>query len=469
MASDEKDNSSTSFEVDENKISLSESELKAAKRCIYKNLLIIGLSWVFLFTAYNSIANLQSSLNSDAGLGTIGLSITYVCFILSCLLLPTIMIKNLGIKLTIFVCQLSYILYIGLNIYPRYFTLIPSAAILGLGAGPLWTAQSTFLTDLGTHFAKLSGETPELVINRFFGIFFAIFQSSQIWGNLVVSLVLKSGNSGNETTQNVSHCGRNDNPWTQTSPIKKPNQLSVYILCAIFIVCAFVGAFLILIFIDKYRKIGLVHSKEENKSPIQLILNTLKHIKDTNQLLLIPITVWLGFEQAYFLADFTKSFISCIRGVDYVGYVMIVYGVSSTIGSYGFGYMIKLVGRQISFSLAAILNYAAILLQIFWEPSFKGSYVLFIVAVMWGITDAAWNTQISAFYGVIFKSNEEAAFSNLKLWQSVGSAISFAYSNFIGTNVKLYLLIAYLTLGMTGYAIVEFRLKKKDNSSVSNS
>ncbi len=36
---------------------------------------------------------------------------------------------------------------------------------------------STYLTSLGEYYSKLSGETPEAVINRFFGIFFAMFQS----------------------------------------------------------------------------------------------------------------------------------------------------------------------------------------------------------------------------------------------------------------------------------------------------
>ena len=38
---------------------------------IYKNLLVIGFAWIFQFTAYQSMAILQSSLNSDAGLGTL--------------------------------------------------------------------------------------------------------------------------------------------------------------------------------------------------------------------------------------------------------------------------------------------------------------------------------------------------------------------------------------------------------------
>ena len=104
---------------------------KIAKRLVIKNVLVVGFSWIFLFTAYSSIANLQSSLNSDGGLGTASLSTIYVALIVSSLFVPTTMIKKLGIKKTIFFSQLGYILYILSNIYPKYFTMIPSAIIIG--------------------------------------------------------------------------------------------------------------------------------------------------------------------------------------------------------------------------------------------------------------------------------------------------------------------------------------------------
>ena len=71
---------------------------KKIKRIILKNVLIVGFSWICLFTAYSSIANLQSSLNSDGGLGTTSLSIIYVSLIISSIFLPTTMIKKLGVK-----------------------------------------------------------------------------------------------------------------------------------------------------------------------------------------------------------------------------------------------------------------------------------------------------------------------------------------------------------------------------------
>ena len=52
--------------------------------------------------------------------------------------------------------------------------------------------------------------------------------------------------------------------------------------------------------------------------------------------------------------------------------------------------------------------------------------VVYVMAGMWGIGDGIWQTQINALYGVLFYSQEEAAFSNYRLWESLGFVISFA-------------------------------------------
>ncbi len=92
-----------------------------------KNVFLVGGSWILLFTAFQSIANLQSSLNSDSGLGTASLSTIYVALILGSIFLPTTMMEKLGIKWTIVICQFTYILYIAANLYAKYWTMIPAA------------------------------------------------------------------------------------------------------------------------------------------------------------------------------------------------------------------------------------------------------------------------------------------------------------------------------------------------------
>ena len=66
-----------------------------------------------------------------------------------------------------------------------------------------------------------------------------------------------------------------------------------------------------------------------------------------------------------------------------------------------------------------------------------------------------------AIYGFVFPAEEEAAFSNYRLWQSFGFAISFAYSTYLYTSVKLYILAVVLITGIIGCSIIEY-LKRNE-------
>merc|ERR1719361_2176149 len=82
-------------------------------------------------------------------------------------------------------------------------------------------------------------------------------------------------------------------------------------------------------------------------------------------------------------------------------------------------------------------------------------YVLFIVAGLWGIADAVWQTQINALYGVLFENDEEAAFSNYRLWESLGFILAFILQNIVCISTKLVFVLVVLGMGMTGYLIIE--------------
>ena len=59
-------------------------------------------------------------------------------------------------------------------------------------------------------------------------------------------------------------------------------------------------------------------------------------------------------------------------------------------------------------------------------------------------------------YGVFFADNQEAAFSNYRLWESLGFVIAFAYANFLCIKVKLIILLVVLIISLVGYFIAEY-------------
>lgn len=86
------------------------------------------------------------------------------------------------------------------------YTLIPTSVILGLGGSPLWSAKCTYLTISGNVQAGKDGKKGSDVINQYFGIFFFIFQSSGVWGNLMSSLIFGQDTSIGRKTAETGVC-----------------------------------------------------------------------------------------------------------------------------------------------------------------------------------------------------------------------------------------------------------------------
>ena len=130
-------------------------------------------------------------------LGTWSNSAIYASLLPSCLFLPSILIKKLKVKWTLVVCIFCYTTYIAAQFYPEFYTLLPTAFILGMGAAPMWSAKCTYLTQVAHRFAGLDGSDPEPVVVKFFGIFFFFFQCNSILGNIIST-------TGRENTSHIS-------------------------------------------------------------------------------------------------------------------------------------------------------------------------------------------------------------------------------------------------------------------------
>ncbi len=62
-------------------------------------------------------------------------------------------------------------------------------------------------------------------------------------------------------------------------------------------------------------------------------------------------------------------------------------------------------------------------------------------------------------------TNKEAAFSNFRLWQSIGFAVPLAYANYICVRTKLFILMTMVVSATLGYILIEIREHRKKNSS----
>lgn len=76
-------------------------------------------------------------MNNQGGLGAIAEATIYSAQTISSLFLPTWIIRKIGLKRTLLFSELCYLAYTAVQFYPTFYTKIPAAALVGLGAAPL--------------------------------------------------------------------------------------------------------------------------------------------------------------------------------------------------------------------------------------------------------------------------------------------------------------------------------------------
>ncbi|KFM59430.1 UNC93-like protein, partial [Stegodyphus mimosarum] len=577
-----------------------------SKLRIIKNVSIISFGYALLFTAYNALSMLQSTMNQDEGIGIISQAVTYAAFCISSLLLPKYFITKYGCKLTILISMISYVPYIAANFYPHWITLIPSAISVGLGASLLWSSQCTYFNessymyslhltesigqaseeistsasnnvchardsvenlrfqhfanndnsskhtppiklemqqlnnkqkekifitnesnnykcnvvnvvsnDLGstkfstskfkpnlselkrvsdfqsdsvlastnngnvfdlTNFKKkqpkresfLSGSTVttpnktkilESTTARFFGFHGLAYQSANIWGNLMSYYVLKpstefQNNASNTSFQcGASFCNLKSNSYPEK--IMEPSNEMRYLLTGISVTLGLFGIILVLLFLDR------LETNKESEFSLFSLIATFKFVKKKESSFLIPISFYIGMEQAFYIGDYTESYIGCAWGTHHVGLVSICYGCTCAVSSTLSGWLVKHVGRMPIILTAATVNVAASIILLLWHPDSAHPEMFFVVAAMWEILTGIIWSQIRAFYGILFKKDEEAAFAGFYLWDSLGCCLAFSYSNYICTSLKIYILLVVSSLGILGYLKTEAMYSRK--------
>uniref|UniRef100_A0A673MPE2 UNC93-like protein MFSD11 n=1 Tax=Sinocyclocheilus rhinocerous TaxID=307959 RepID=A0A673MPE2_9TELE len=134
------------------------------------NVVILGIGFLLIFTAFTTCGNIEVSCVSFSFLGII-----YGVFSFCNVLAPTI-VAIIGPQFTMFLSGVLYSGYIAVFIIPSTWSFYLTSVIIGIGAALLWTAQGHFLVE----------NSDASTINRNTGLFWALLQCSMLFGNLYV-------------------------------------------------------------------------------------------------------------------------------------------------------------------------------------------------------------------------------------------------------------------------------------------
>ena len=122
-------------------------EYRSGSKRPVRETLVLAASFLLVFTSFQALQNLQSSLHQEHGLGVASLAIIYGASFLVSFLTPAI-VYHAGVKATVMGAWAVHCVYVACNLYPRWATLVPGSALLGVVTCPLWMSANTYLSAL---------------------------------------------------------------------------------------------------------------------------------------------------------------------------------------------------------------------------------------------------------------------------------------------------------------------------------
>ncbi|XP_046855255.1 UNC93-like protein MFSD11 isoform X2 [Xenia sp. Carnegie-2017] len=436
------------------------------------NVLILSLSFMFIFTAFQTTTIIEESILKSAkneshhpssfkASGYTSLCIIYASFSLFNWIAPPV-ISMIGSKFSMMLGGFCYLFFIfSLYFVSKYVKcdlsglLYAASVVVGFGAAVIWTAQGSYLT------LNSTDET----MGRNSGIFWAFFQCSFLIGSMIVYFCFKPENG---------------------STLISLHQRSIVLLIFIAL-SAFGTLFFLLLRKQKSstesdrQEILVVNTRdsgtrtEKKGNPKKTFVNSLKLFITRPMFFLNVVFIYTGLELTFYSGVYGTSIGNTLHFSEskrLIGLCGVFIGVGEILGGgiFGiFGKRISAKGRDSAVFLGLIVHYVAFFLILLNLPdeSPNGSshrmgyliqpsvYIAMFCAFLLGFGDSCFNTQIYSLLGNFYSDDSASAFAIFKFSQSVAAAVGFFYSSYLGLKFQLYILMITGFLATISFFVVE--------------
>ncbi|NXP53316.1 MFS11 protein, partial [Heliornis fulica] len=424
------------------------------------NIIILGVSFMFLFTAFQTCGNIAQTVitnlnNTDFhGSGYTSMSIIYGVFSASNLVSPSV-VAVAGPQLSMVLSGVFYSLYIAVFIQPATWTFYTASVFIGIAAAVLWTAQGNCLTV----------NSDENTIGRNSGVFWALLQSSLFFGNLYIYFA-----------------------WQGKTHISESDRRTVFIALT---VISLVGT--VLFFLIRKQEDTKAPGEEDSASEIledsssaqnkmtRAVAAFKKSIKlsFTKEMMLLSVTTaYTGLE----LTFFSGVYGTCIGAVNrfgseeksLIGLSGIFIGVGEILGGGIFGLLSKnnRFGRNPVVMLGIVVHFIAFYLIFFNMPNdapiapmegtddvaymIPSKEVAIFCSFLLGLGDSCFNTQLLSILGFLYSEDSAPAFAIFKFVQSICAAVAYFYSNYFLLQWQLLIMVVVGFFGTITFFTVEW-------------
>ncbi|MBV96827.1 Protein unc-93 B1, partial [Eschrichtius robustus] len=337
------------------------------------------------------------------------------------LLYTPVLIRFFGTKWMMFLAVGIYALFVSTNYWERYYTLVPSAVVLGMAIVPLWASMGNYITRMAQKYYEYShykeqdeqgprqrpprgSHAPYLLVFQaiFYGFFHLSFACAQLPMIYFLNHYLYDLN---HTLYNVQNCGTNSQG--------------------------------ILIGFNK------------------TVLRTLPRSRN----LIVVESVLMAVAFLAMLLGYGV----CSVGLEHLAYLLVAYSLGASASS-ALGLLGLWLPRPVPLVAGAGLHLLLTLSLFFWAPVprvLQHIWILYAAAVLWGVGSALNKTGLSTLLGILYedKERQDFIFTIYHWWQAMAIFTVYLGSS-LPMKAKLTVLLVTLVAAAASYLWMEQKLRR---------
>ena len=136
---------------------------------------------------------------------------------------------------------------------------------------------------------------------------------------------------------------------------------------------------------------------------------------------------------------------------------VVIFGTIAYVAALGLTWYLKVEKRDIAPLIPSSMDYDSL--------NLRGlSWVAYLAAFLYGITDASYNTQIYAVFGSLYPEEGRVTFTLFQIFQQIGGIMGFAFPIFIPietTIAPMWIQLFFVMLSCVTFSCVRMDDKSK--------
>lgn len=473
-----------------------------SRRVLCRNFAALCLGHVTITAALLPLLSLQSSVSTwwwphdsfqqSSDVGSLLLSGAFAVASVFTLFSPCI-IHVLGCNWTLVVGYICTTVFFVAHLYPTISWLIPAYLLLGICLGPLSCARISYVVTLANKltyvmteeeeiYEQINGDARENIIQKLSRGLQASQDIGMVLGNAVAWFFLHYSQNVQQEEQALENifqpdesgdwvCGAQSCPVVEESTYGLKNLTlsdddlvpcrTTAMLASVFVGCGVVAVALTAAFTDKIRL--FVYQDPLERPPEIAAFQAVKTaFKDPRLQLAAPLSVFIGLQQGFIYADFSKWYVVCSVGVPNITLVFLSMGLLQSVAAFTLSLLLQNVPRYLVIATGFIFHSCLLLVLLMWKPSGDDSALFYVISAAWGVCNIIWETlNFTLLLNIYPDSTWQAAFVHSYFFKFLGLSLAFGLHGAVCTWVKLYALAISMILGITPHTWLEMKLEAK--------